>query len=109
VWLDHTGWLLGSLRIVARFMRSAVGEARAQPGMRKFTRFSDYRRRLRQLVDVLLSSRDYYRPRKTGHRYPITRDTAEQLLEPFGAKVVRCRSAREVNDVLARLIRPQEN
>ena len=101
IWLDHTGWFRSATRIVMRFMSSAVSEARVQKGSRKFTRFGDYRRHLGQLLRVLVSSRDFYKPADAARRYPATRETAERELRPHLAKVVRCHSPGEVERVLA--------
>ncbi len=103
IWLDHTDWPRSARRTLRRFVASAVSEARAQRGMRRFTRFRDYGRHLRQLLDVLVSSRDYYKPMHAARRYPATRESAEQALRPYQAKLVRCRSDGEVQRVLAGL------
>jgi adenylate kinase family enzyme len=103
VWLDYAEWGRAALRIVTRFTASAVAEARAQPGTRKVSRFRDYRRHLRQLVKVLLSTRDYYKPEGAARRYPVSREFAERILRPHDAKVVRCASVAEVRWLVARL------
>lgn len=103
IWLDYTSWSGAAFRILSRFTASAVAEARAQTSTKKFARFGDYRRHLRQLAYVLLSSRDYYKPERATRRHAVTREMAEQQLRPHGTKVVRCRSRDEAGDVLARL------
>src|SRR4051794_39377361 len=109
VWLDHTGWWRAAVRIVNRFMRSAIHEARAQTGSRRFSRFGDYRRHLTQLGTVLLSSREYYQPRLQGKRYPVTRRLAEQRLRAYGDKVVRCRTADDVAKLVSSLVESSQS
>jgi adenylate kinase family enzyme len=108
IWLDYARWRRSALRILWRFMASAIKEARVQKGAKKFARFRDYRRHLRQLMHVLVSSREYFKPAHAAHRYPVTRETAERELRPHRAKVVRCRSSREVRRLLARFSRSRE-
>ena len=67
------------------------------------TRFGDYRRHLGQLVYVLRSSRDYYKPRRASDGHRVTRETAEIEFRAHATKVVHCRSREDANDVLARL------
>ena len=103
VWLDYTSWSAAAVRIVRRFTASAVAEVRTQPAAKKLTRFGDYRRHLGQLVYVLRSSRDYYKPERASGGDAVTREMAEIEFRPHATKVVRCRSRDDVRDVLARL------
>jgi adenylate kinase family enzyme len=103
VWLDYAGWGRAAVRIILRFTTAAVAEVRVQSGRNKFTRFADYRRHLRQLAGVLLSSRDYYKPAHAARRYPVTRQSAEQHLLPHETKVVRCESVADVRRLLEAL------
>lgn len=68
------------------------------------TRFRDYARNLRQLVDVLVSSRAYYRAPATaaptrGRRE--SRSATQQHLQPYWAKVMHCRSPFEIETIAA--------
>ena len=103
IWLDHIGSVRSALRIISRFVTSAAAEVRLQSGRQKFTRFRDYRRHLGQLVHVLVTSRDFYKPAHAAQRYPATREAAARHLRPHLAKVVRCQSHREVERVLAEI------
>ena len=104
IWLDHIGWYCASWRIIRRFSSWGIEEARRQPGARKVTRFRDYARNLRQLVDVLVSSRAYYRAPATaaptrGRRE--SRSATQQHLQPYWAKVMHCRSPFEIETIAA--------
>ncbi len=106
VWLDHLGWQTAAYRIVIRFARWGVAEAKRQPGARTFNRFGDYTRNLRQLVDVLRSSHAYYAGHVTRARNgePATsRMTTAQCLEPYRAKVIHCQNSIEIQELVAEL------
>jgi adenylate kinase family enzyme len=104
VWLDHLNWRIASWRIVTRFFGWAIQESKRQPGMRKFTRFQDYSRNLRQLIDVLATSRQYYSDKEAGtHNTDITKSRAvtHQYLTPYRHKVVHCRSTHDIRLLVA--------
>lgn len=52
VWLDHISWRKSVWRIMRRFVGSAVREVKNRQGLEKFTRFRDYARHLKQLIQV---------------------------------------------------------
>ena len=109
VWLDYVSWSRAARRIVVRFVRSAVDEVRRQRGARKFTRFRSYGHQLRMLVSALRETRHYYQERD-GDPSPRERAAANETraetarhLEPYGDKVVHCRSASDVSAFLRAL------
>jgi cytidylate kinase len=106
VWLDHIRWHLAAWRIAVRFSQWGLEEAKRQPGARKFTRFRDYYRNTRQLIDVLLSSRAYYRASAIADTAATCRENriaTERRLMSFQEKVIHCRSATEIEMFLANL------
>lgn len=90
VWLDYVSWRSAAGRLVVRFVRDAVTEARVRRGVERFLRISDYRRNLRQLISVLVASREYWYGQQT-RRYPVTRERMVQALSPHTEKVVHVR------------------
>jgi adenylate kinase family enzyme len=91
VWLDHVNWERGIWRITQRFVKSAVREAQKRHGLERFTRFPDYARHVRQLIQVFLSSRAYYRDRPSRATDRIeSRRTTAAFLKPYKYKVVHC-------------------
>jgi len=106
VWLDHIRWPVAAWRIALRFSRWGIEEAKRQPGARKFNRFGDYYRNSRQLIDVLLSSRAYYRSDvtagNTGKRRESRIATERQLMS-YQDKVIHCRRAIEIEKFLANM------
>lgn len=95
VWLDCAGWRQAARRIIARFFRHGFGEMKARRGAARFLRFSDYIRHLRQLVFVLVASREYWQEPKRKRRYPVTRREVEQALMAHGDKVIRVTQASD--------------
>jgi hypothetical protein len=60
VWLDHVNWERGILRITRRFVGFAIREAKRRQGPQRCTRFQDYARNIKQFIQVIFSSREYY-------------------------------------------------
>ena len=91
VWLDHVNWQRGFWRITRRFVNSAVREARKRHGWERFTRFPDYARHIKQLVQVFFSSRAYYGgyPTRSTDRIE-SRHTTAAFLKPYKEKVIHC-------------------
>lgn len=99
IWIDHVPWRLAFTRIIGRFVQGSLSEARRQMGIRKFTRFSDYRRHLVQLLSVFSSSRAYYQsPESTKlHDYQqLTRRRTAEHLRAYRGKVIHCVRAEDV-------------
>jgi adenylate kinase family enzyme len=84
VWLDHVRWQTSSRRVIRRFLRQALAEARQRKGRERFLRFRDYARRLRELAVSLPETRSY----------PLSE--LEAALAPHGDKVFRCRTPADV-------------
>jgi adenylate kinase family enzyme len=97
IWLDHTTGWRASVRIVRRFIGGAWYEVRHQHGWRRFLRFGDYARHLRDLSRAIPESRAYS---SDGHRAPIARTEVEQRLSSYRAKVVRCVTDDDVEAVV---------
>jgi adenylate kinase family enzyme len=97
VWLDHVNWQRGFWRITRRFVNLAVNEAKKRNGWERFTRFPDYARHLKQLVQVFFTSRAYYSgyPSRSTDRIE-SRQTTEEFLKPYKYKVIHCYSDESV-------------
>ena len=100
VWLDHVGGWRSSVRITRRFISSAWSEVRHQRGWRRFFRFGDYWRHLRELGGAAREAHAYGSPNGTA---PITRDQVTKTLDSYGAKVVRCTADADVDGLLSQL------
>ncbi len=107
IWLDHLNWPLAWWRIVIRFARGGMEEAKRQPGIRKFSRFGDYTRHTRQLVGVLRSSREYYTQHTPDGQLDMadTRPATAAHLSAYEAKVIRCATAREVEELVPLILK----
>jgi adenylate kinase family enzyme len=102
VWLDHVNWQRGIWRITRRFVSSAVSEAKKRHGLERFTRFPDYARHMKQLVQVFFSSRSYYdgSPSRATDRIE-SRQTTEEFLKPYKDKVIHCYTDEAVDACIA--------
>lgn len=100
VWLDHLGWSTAVLRILARSLRQAAGEPAKRHGRERFFRFGDYARNARQLLRVIVASREYWQGGEAPRRYNVTRAQLDAALQRHAAKVVRLRTASEAEAVL---------
>jgi hypothetical protein len=103
VWLDHLSWRRSSVMIVKRFWRDARAEMRRQRGLRKFTRFSSFARRLSDLIRAVPETRAYHRGSSdsTGPTYAAT----YAALLPYREKLVWCRSKKEADRVIEAISR----
>jgi hypothetical protein len=88
IWLDQATWRSAAGRIVSRSLRYAFGEMKTRRGAERFLRFTDYARNIRQVVFVLIRSREYWHAPQHPHRYPVTRQQVEKALDAHAAKVV---------------------
>jgi hypothetical protein len=107
VWLDHVSWRIAIWRIVVRFARLGIKEVRHQQGLRKFTRFQDYARHLRQLAGVFYSSRLYYSSQPTegsAQAASISRSATAAQLAPYMDKVVHCRSTNDIQRLINSIV-----
>ena len=101
VWLDYVSWPAALRRIVSRFVVNALGEMRRQRGWRKFGRFSDYRRHLRELLAAVPMTRSYYRRTAArSARSEVTRAGTEEYLRRYADKLVHCRTSSDVRALL---------
>jgi adenylate kinase family enzyme len=94
VWLDHVSAQRSSGRILRRFVRQAMAEARRRRGRERFLRLRDYGRRLRELIVSVPETRTY------------PRSELAVELERHSAKVLVCRTERDVAAALEQLSRP---
>ena len=100
VWLDHLTWSQASRRIANRWFRQALREPAARRGTERFFRFRDYTRNTRQLIRVLVTSREYWSNRTSPRRYTVTRAQVRTALEPYGDKVLRIATVDEAESLL---------
>ncbi len=98
VWLDHVNWEKGIWRITRRFVNAALWEAKKRQGLERFTRFPDYARHMKQLIQVFFSSRAYYsgNPSRSTDRIESRRTTAA-FLKPYKDKVIHCYNDESVD------------
>jgi hypothetical protein len=105
VWLDTVGWMGSSQRVVSRFVRQAIDEAKRQKGLRRFVRFRDYGRQLYYLIRAIPEARAYHRAQDAAPDVP-TRAATLAKLEEHASKVVRCRTQADVDSIVERLAQP---
>ncbi|HEU5097960.1 MAG TPA: hypothetical protein VFU22_02875 [Roseiflexaceae bacterium] len=106
IWLDCVSWRAAVKRIIMRFARWGLDEAKRQTGARKFTRFNDYVRNLRQLLGVIVSSRRYYYSRSIDRSLDPdqSRAATEQYLISYWDKVVHCCNMHDVQECVANIV-----
>ena len=85
-----------------RFVSGAWYEVRHQRGWRRFFRFGDYWRHLRELGGAAREARAYTSPDGTTSA-PVTRQLVEHRLAGYGAKVVRCATDEDVEKLVSLL------
>jgi adenylate kinase family enzyme len=101
VWLDQVSWGRSMWRTIQRFTRLALREAKNRRGLGKFTRFHDYARHLKQLINVFFSSRAYYSPSSTRSADQIeSRQITAKYLSLYQDKVIHCYRDEGVEAVL---------
>lgn len=100
IWLDYLNWRGAVLRLLRRTIRGAVKEMQARQGTERFLRFKDYWRHTRQLVSVVVASREYWGATTQPHRYPVTRENIELVLAPLNAKVLHVTGRRQAKHLL---------
>jgi hypothetical protein len=109
IWLDHVDWPRSSGRLVKRFVRQAIAEARRQHGWRRFLRFRDYGRRLLELLAALPEPRGYHRspadPNAAAGR-GVSRAATAVALARYEEKLVHCRSSSDIEAALALVLAP---
>ena len=102
VWLDNVSARQATARIVRRFAKSALSTARAERGVRRFTRFRDYARELRGLAQAMRETYSYHRrsrsPRKDAEAR--SRRGTAATLGHYSAKTIRLRGQRDVDALI---------
>lgn len=106
IWLDYLSWPGAVLRLLRRTVRGAYKEMRARRGAERFLRFDDYRRHMRQLMTVVVTSREYWGGSSSPHSYPVTRENIEAVLEPLNDKVLHVKGRRQARHLLETVSRP---
>lgn len=102
IWLDYVTWRAALRRIVSRFMRNAVREARRRRGWRKFFRLGDYQRHLSQLAAAVPSTRSYYLGPRRAKRSEasVTRAETEAYLRRYGSKLIHSEAPENLRTLL---------
>ncbi len=98
IWLDNVGARAASRRVLTRFVTDAAREARTRQGLQRVVRVRDYSRQLRQLAGALGETRAYHAKPAAGNG--SSRRATQRLLAPHGARVIRCGTDGEVEEVL---------
>jgi adenylate kinase family enzyme len=101
LWLDYTTWPRAARRIVTRTVWGAFHAMRARRGRDRFLRLSDYARNMRQLVFVVIASREYWSSHDHPSRYPVTRNEVARALGPYEWKVIRVSRERDAEALAA--------
>jgi hypothetical protein len=100
VWLDHRRWWQNSALVVRRFVREALVEVGRQKGLKKFTRFGDYARHLKELARAIPDARHQEHGASAGSVGTPTRSEIALRLATVHGKVIHCRTSREVRALL---------
>ncbi len=104
VWLDHLP-ATAIRRIVARFIRDALAEARRHRGRARFLRMRDYLRNARELLGSIGKVDDYRRDQALEDPAAESRAATVAALAPHRPKVIHCRRQAEVEELVERLAR----
>ena len=108
IWLDGVNWQTAVRRIVFRFGKGGLQEAKRQQGLNKVARFKDYARNSSLLVDTVCTTREYYQSSvvtlRSGEFVP-SRLVTEQCLVSYQNKVLHFRKSGELDAFLAHLDR----
>ena len=100
VWLDHRRWWQNSALIVRRFVREALVEVGRQKGLKKFTRFGDYARHLKELALAIPDARQQEVGARAGSVGTPTRSEIALRLAAMHSKVIHCRTSGDVQAIL---------
>ncbi len=90
VWLDNVPTRRASGRVMRRVAGQAIAEARRRKGRERFLRMRDYARKMRELSVSLPDAR-------------APKGALLEVLAPYDAKVVRCRTDADVEAVVESL------
>ncbi len=105
VWLDHLRAITVRRRIVARFIRDALAEARRHRGRARFLRVRDYLRNARELLGSIGKVDDYRRAQALEDPAAESRIATVAALAPHRRKVIHCRRQADVDELVERLAR----
>ncbi len=105
VWLDHLPATTIRHRILARFVRDAVAEARRHRGRARFLRVRDYLRNARELLGSIGKVDDYRRDQALADPAAESRAATVAALAPHRLKVVHCMRQADVDELVERLAR----
>ncbi len=105
VWLDHLPATAIRRRIVARFIRDALAEARRHRGRARFLRMRDYLRNARELLGSIGKVDDYRRDQALEDASAESRAATVAALTLHQLKVIHCRRQTDVDELVERLAR----
>jgi glycosyltransferase involved in cell wall biosynthesis len=109
VWLDQVRWPVAVGRVLRRFVKDGLGEARRQ-GLRGLIRPRSQARHLVALVGATREIRSFNG--RAGHEDPGdggSRSATASQLAPYAAKVVHCRNQDDIEGLVASLTRPVDD
>lgn len=99
VWLDHVRGPAAIVRVARRFVTDAVAELRVRRGLARVTRVRDYARHALALLRSMLEIAAYDRSAETTDAG--SRGATRAQLRRYPDKVVHCRTARDIDRLLA--------
>lgn len=106
IWLDQLAGRTAVLRVVKRFVRGGIAEARRQRGLRRFFRFRSYAYHVGQFIRFIGEIQAFHGDGTTAKAAEGgSRAATVAQLKPFEYKVVHCRTQADVDDVVAALER----
>jgi energy-coupling factor transporter ATP-binding protein EcfA2 len=100
IWLDHISGWRSSGRIMRRFVSGAWQEVRQQRGWRRFFRFGDYARHVRELGRAIPEAHAYS---SSNGGAPVTRAQVAARLDTYGKKVLRCATDADVEALVSQI------
>jgi adenylate kinase family enzyme len=109
IWLDHLSWPRLALRMTRRFAAGAADELGRQRGRRRFLRFGDYWRHLKDLAGELRDAVAYPRAARRGARGTPVRSETMSELEPRWDRVIHVRRSADAERLVRRAARTQRS
>lgn len=103
IWLDYATVALARRRVIGRFLRDAIAEARERRGRERFLRLRAYAAHLRGLLTHLRTMAPDEASGGSADPSSETRAATEKALKPYLDHVTRCTRREEVGAVMARL------
>jgi len=106
IWLDQLAGRTAVLRVVKRFIRGGIDEARRRRGLQRFIRFRSYAYHVGQFIKFIGEIQAFHGDgAKAKAAEGGSRAATAAQLKPFEDKVVHCRTQADVDDVVATLER----